>query len=335
MSTNRSALLDVISRFEGTEILVIGDLLLDHYIWGRVERISPEAPVVVVRQTAESKRLGGAGNVVHNLTALGAKVSVCGIVGDDDSGRALLSMLEEQGVGIEGVLIDRSRPTTVKTRVIAHAQQVVRVDRETTEPISEIYQESVAAHFQIQLAKTKGVVISDYAKGTICRPLFQRIEKGYREGLLGRHNLPVLVDPKAPNFPLYTRATVIKPNRREAQDASGVMIKERQDALQAGHVLLEKWNAEMVLITLGEMGMALVSMDGGEPQVDVEVDTVAREVYDVSGAGDTVSAVFLLALAVQATPSEAAALANAAAGIVVGEVGTVAVKLEELNKAFA
>lgn len=328
---DKEELLSVVGKFSETRVVVMGDLLLDQYVWGKVERISPEAPVVVVRQTEESKRLGGAGNVVHNLMTLGAKVSVCGVVGDDDSGRTVVSILEELGADTRGVLIDRSRPTPVKTRVIAHAQQVVRVDREETDPLAATYQEGIAAEFQSQLERCDGVIVSDYAKGTVSAPLFSRVESGYQKGILGLGKLPVLVDPKAPNFPLYTRATVIKPNRGEAQEASQVEIHKREDAIKAGRVLLEKWNCEMVLITLGEMGMVLVSEEG-TGQADIEVDTVARDVYDVSGAGDTVSAVFLLALAAKATPRAAAVLANYAAGIVVGEVGTVAVGLSELEE---
>lgn len=327
-------LLRVIDRFAGTKVLVVGDLVVDHYIWGKVERISQEAPVVIVQQTAESKRPGGAGNVVHNLTALGANVSVCGVVGDDESGRTLVNMFQDLGVDTEGVLIDRSRVTSVKTRVIARAQQVVRVDHETTEIINPTYQESIATYVQLQLEKTQGVIVSDYGKGTICKPLFDRIEKSYAQGLLGLNGTPLLVDPKERNFSLYSGATIIKPNRQEAQKASGITIKDCNDAVTAGSELLKRWNCEMVLVTLGELGMTLVSESDSQLS-HFDVDTVAREVYDVSGAGDTVAAVFLLALAAKATPSQAAVLANYAAGIVVGEVGTVAIELEQLREALA
>lgn len=334
MGLQSSELLRVIDSFKQSRVVVIGDLLLDEYIWGQVERISPEAPVVVVRQTEESKRLGGAGNVVHNLIALGAQVSVCGVVGDDDAGRVLVSMLETLGADTDGVLIDRTRPTPVKTRVIAHGQQVVRVDREHTGIIAPTYQEGIAAHLESQLSHASGVVVSDYAKGTISPPLFNRIEKGYAEGSLGAGKIPVLVDPKAPNFSLYRGATVIKPNRKEAEEASLIRIHERKDAIRAGKKLLEKWNTEMVLITLGELGMVLVAPQDGE-NPEVEVDTVARDVFDVSGAGDTVSAAFLLSLAAGATCTQAANISNIAAGIVVGEVGTVAVKFDDLQKTIS
>lgn len=333
MMAPNTTLTSIIDRFVGTPVVVVGDLIVDHYIWGKVNRISPEAPVVVVHVTREDRRLGGAGNVARNLAALGANVSVCGVVGDDDQGRSLLGMLDEIGADSSGVLVDRSRPTTVKTRVLAHSQQVVRVDREVTNPLHESYAEGVAAALQSKLSTAKGVVISDYAKGTVCSQLFDRVEQGYERGVLGSGKIPVLVDPKAPNFSRYRRATIIKPNRREAEEASGVAISDRAAAVLAGKVLLDRWSCEMVLITLGEMGMVLVGRDDREPAI--EVDTVARHVFDVSGAGDTVSAVFVLALAVGASPREAAILANGAAGIVVGEVGTVAVTADQLRSVSA
>lgn len=331
METGKAELVAVTERFKESQIVVAGDLMIDHYIWGKVDRISQEAPVVVVDQTAENKRLGGAGNVVRNLVSLGAKVSVCGVVGDDNSGRMLIAMLEELGVDAQGVLIDRNRPTTMKTRVIAHAQQVVRIDHETREPVAKAFQEGIADQLRARLETAQGVIISDYAKGTVCPPLFSCIEDCYERGLLGVGKIPVLVDPKAPNFALYTRATIIKPNRGEAELASGMKIRSRADGIAAGKKLLEKWAAEMVLITLGEMGMVLVS-GSAEKFSAVEVATVAREVFDVSGAGDTASAAFLLSLAAKASPAQAAAIANYASGIAVGEVGTAAVPLSKLQE---
>lgn len=330
MSTEKAELLSIVEKFSGTPMLVIGDLILDHYVWGKVNRISPEAPVVVVQVTEESRRPGGAGNVANNLSALGAAVSVCGLVGDDDDGRALLELLEARAIDASGVLVDRTRPTTVKTRVIAHAQQVVRVDREIAAPISESYREGIAAALQAKLGHARGIVVSDYAKGVICEPIFRRIEQGFEQGVLGLGKAPVIVDPKCRNLGLYSRATVIKPNRSEAEEASGISINSRAKAIEAGGILLDRWNCDMVLITLGEMGMVLVSkMQDQEPVIEVE--TMAREVYDVSGAGDTVSAVFALSLSVGATSRQAALLANYAAGIVVAEVGTVAVTEEQLR----
>ena len=325
---SNNGLKEIVERFSGIPVVVVGDLIVDHYIWGKVNRISPEAPVVVVQVTKEDRRLGGAGNVARNLATLGADVSVCGVVGDDESGRALIGMFDDINIDSSGVLVDRSRPTTMKTRVIAHNQQVVRVDREITAPLADSYAEGVAAALQSKFSSTRGVIISDYAKGTVCTQLFDRIEQGYERGVLGADRIPVLVDPKSANFSRYRRSTIIKPNRAEAEEASGIPIPDRAAAVAAGKLLLERWSSEMVLITLGENGMVLVSRDPAEPVV--EVDTVARHVFDVSGAGDTVSAVFLLALSAGATRAQAAALANSAAGIVVGEVGTVAVTKDQL-----
>jgi D-beta-D-heptose 7-phosphate kinase/D-beta-D-heptose 1-phosphate adenosyltransferase len=225
------------------------------------------------------------------------------------------------------VLVDEHRPTTQKTRVIAHAQQVVRVDREVVDPLRSEQQQEMAGLLQAALTETRGVIVSDYAKGTICAPVFDVLARSTAR------QVPVLVDPKAPNFSLYRGATVIKPNRKEAEESSGIRIKQRSDAILAGRKLLELWDTEMVLITLGEMGMVLVAREEST-QPPIEVDTVAREVYDVSGAGDTVSAVFSLALASGASTRDAAELANIAAGVVVGEIGTAVVTVESLSAAI-
>jgi len=324
--------LEILEGFSGVPILVVGDLILDHYIWGKVSRISPEAPVVVVNVTTESRRPGGAGNVANNLLALGAKVGICGLVGDDSDGKELVKQLESQGADGSGVIVDRTRRTSVKTRVIAQAQQVVRVDREDIHPLEQAACDSLCKTFRAHLAGTKGVIISDYAKGAISPALFQIIQQETSKGQLGYRKIPVLVDPKGPNFSLYSQATIVKPNRSEATLASGIEITDRATAIQAATALLEKWKCEIILITLGELGMVLVSKVDGALQT-AEIDTVARDVYDVSGAGDTVSAVFSLALSAGATPVEAAELANIAAGIVVAEVGTVAVTAADLKQA--
>lgn len=331
MSYKEAELYSLIDRLPGKEILVVGDLILDHYIWGKVARISPEAPVVVVQVSEENKRPGGAGNVVNNLAALGVKVRLCGIVGDDENGRDLTRMLKDSGVDVSGVLVDKSRPTTVKTRVIAHAQQVVRVDREDDSPLDAALGDKLAGIVEKTLASVGGAIVSDYGKGAICASLLERLGELGARGVTGLKR-PLLVDPKAPNYGLYRGATVIKPNRKEAEEACGILIRSRADAVRAGTMLLDKWGCEMVLITLGEDGMVLVS-HGDKAAQSFEIDTVAQEVYDVSGAGDTVSAVFTAALAAQASPEQAAELANFGAGIAVAEVGTVAVTREDLRAA--
>lgn len=329
MTGSAQELKELVSRFEGTPVTVVGDVFLDHYVWGKVSRISPEAPVVVVNVTSEDRRLGGAGNVARNLASLGAKVYVCGVVGDDDAGRQLIGLVEKMGANTDGMIIDRTRSTIVKSRVIAHSQQVVRIDHEVLKPLASTYAQSIATALRSSIEQTKGVVVSDYGKSTICEEVYKPIQEGFSKGRLGLNKLPVLIDPKSPNFPLYTHATVIKPNRAEAAEASGVAINDRASAAHAARVLLDRWKCELVLVTLGEQGMVLVSSKD-EKVPAVEVDTDAQEVFDVSGAGDTVSAVFLLALSVGADPKQAAVLANLAAGVVVAEVGTVAIRPEEL-----
>lgn len=332
MKIDKSKLLEVVDRFQGVPMLVVGDLLLDHYIWGSVDRISPEAPVVVVQVTEENKRLGGAGNVANNLVSLGAKALICGAVGDDEAGQQMLELFQSNGVDTQGILLDSTRPTTQKTRVIAHAQQVVRVDREIAEPLSAEKQKEIGQRVAAALTQSQGVIVSDYAKGAICGPVFDALAEASPSK--GSANPPtILVDPKAPNFTLYKGATVIKPNRKEAEESSGMRIRKREDAILAGRELLKLWDTEMVLITLGEMGMVLVARDS-EGQAPIEVDTVARDVYDVSGAGDTVSAVFSLSLAAGASNEDAAILANIAAGVVVGEVGTAVVSADSLRSAI-
>lgn len=324
MHVSRSELESIIDRFRGAPILVYGDVLVDHYIWGTVDRVSPEAPVVVVSVKREDRRLGGAGNVARNIAALGGRPVLAAVVGADEAGRQLGSLLNEIGVDSSGLVVDESRPTIVKSRVIAHSQQVVRIDYEKIQPLPD----SVIGTLRDAVARlgagVAGVTVSDYGKGTVGSTVLQ--------GLLNQSTrIPVLVDPKAPHFALYRGATVVKPNRSEAAEASGMAVTDRASAIIAARRLLTDWCCAMVLITLGEEGMVLVTAsDSAVPAV--EVDTVAQEVFDVSGAGDTVSAVFTLALAVGASPASAAVLANCAAGIVVGEVGTVAVSADALRE---
>lgn len=338
MSVVKEELLSVIDKFSGVPMLVVGDLILDRYIWGRVSRVSQEAPVVIVDVTEEGRRPGGAGNVARNLASLGAKVSVSGVIGDDGSGKDLLQALEEIGAETAGVFVDSSRPTTVKTRVIAHAQQVVRVDREQAQAIPSALSEGLTSYTERVLDKVSGVVVSDYAKGVVTRRLFEMFDQEKARGLTGLGKIPVVVDPKPPNNTIYSGATVMKPNRREAESASGRSIKSRGDAIAASDVLLERWNPELLLITVGSNGMVLVSNTadnrGGLEKSVVEIPTMAQEVFDVSGAGDTVNAVLSLSLSVGARPEAAARLANYAAGIAVAEVGVVSVSADELRAAI-
>ena len=242
------------------EIDGVGEVTVDVVDDGPVlVDLTREAPVVVVEVTDENRRPGGAGNVVNNLICLGADVSVCGLVGDDKDGRELVSMLQALGADVSGILVDRSRHTSVKTRVIAHGQQVVRVDREDRHPLNDALAEGIAGAVGSQIEKVAGIIVSDYAKGTVSPKLFDRLHSSYEKGLLGFGKVPVLVDPKAPNYSLYKRATVIKPNRLEAESGSGIISKDTASAVEAVQALLKKWESEMIRITLGIDGMYLLS----------------------------------------------------------------------------
>jgi rfaE bifunctional protein kinase chain/domain len=321
-------LLDAVERLSKVNVLVVGDLILDRYVWGRVERISPEAPVPIVDVTRIEDRLGGAGNVVRNLRQLGVAVSVCGFVGDDQDGSTLLSLLAQEGLSRDGVLIDRSRPTTLKTRVIAHAQQVVRIDREKKGLRELPLREGFAAVVDAHIDECDALVVSDYGKGTISNEVMQRIARAYETGRLGIRSRPVVVDPHPANYENYRCITIAKPNRKEAEIATGVQIVDTESAFLAARRLKDRWEAEMMMVTLGEDGLVIV---GPGPDDALSLPTRAVEVFDVSGAGDTVTAVFAAAMASGSSPSVSGELANIAAGIVVSEIGTFAITAEQLK----
>ncbi|HKP84502.1 MAG TPA: D-glycero-beta-D-manno-heptose-7-phosphate kinase [Blastocatellia bacterium] len=308
-------------EFEGKRIIVLGDLMLDEFIWGRVRRISPEAPVPVVEVDRQSLALGGAGNVVSNLVALGARPTPVGIVGDDADAERLRSRFRGLGLSVDGLVVDAARPTTLKTRIIAHNQQVVRADRESRAPVSAEIEAEVVMRFQNELERADGVVVSDYNKGLLTARALAGTLKPARE-----RNLTVCLDPKMRNFASYQPVTVITPNHQEAAEAAGIMIEDEKSLVEAGRRLLGSVDCRAVLVTRGEEGMTLFT-DGGEV---THIPTVAREVYDVTGAGDTVIATLALALRAGASFAEAAVLANHAAGCVVGKVGTATVTRDEL-----
>jgi rfaE bifunctional protein kinase chain/domain len=316
----------LLQRFRKTTLLVVGDIMVDEFIWGTVSRISPEAPVPVVAVTHEDLMLGGAANVVHNVHSLGGRVLLAGLVGDDLMGKMIRELLSEQGINRGGLVEEAGRPTTVKTRIIAHSQQVVRFDRESRDPISAQSQEHLIDYIDTQWNRVDGVIIADYGKGLIIPDLMDFImNKKRSDGKL------VAVDPKVNNFAFYTGATILTPNRFEAEAAAGREIRDEKSFMEVGNQLLERFASQAILITRGEEGMALFERDG----TVTAVPTVAKEVYDVTGAGDTVISALTLALAGGSTFPEAAVLANYAAGIVVGKVGTATVTPEELKKAFA
>ena len=307
--------------FEGRRIAVLGDLMLDEFIWGRVRRISPEAPVPVVEVERHTLALGGAGNVVSNLVALGASPVPIGTVGDDPDAERLRSALRSLGVRTDGLIADAARPTTLKTRIIAHNQQVVRADRESSSAISPEVEERIISAFRDHLDKVDAVVVSDYNKGLLTERVLRRsLDAARASGLI------VCLDPKTRSFANYQPVTIITPNHQEAAEAAGVEIEDDAGLIEAGRRILGLLDCRAVLITRGEEGMTLFT-DGGDV---THIPTVAREVYDVTGAGDTVIATLAVALAAGAKPAEAAMLANYAAGVVVGKVGTATVTREEL-----
>jgi len=310
-----------ISVFRKKKILVVGDLLLDQYIWGDVSRISPEAPVPVVWVQKEDYLPGGACNVANNLVELGVAVSLVGVIGDDIRGNLLRENLGGKNIISDGIFIDKDRPTSLKTRVIAHHQQVVRIDRENIDTVKGSILKKIVDYVRDNIDRFDGIIIEDYGKGVVTPGLLRSIVPMAR-----RKGKIVAVDPKESHFPFYKGVSVITPNHHEAAKAVGFSLKDSGDIVKAGERLLRKLKADNILITLGEEGMMLFEK-GKKAR---KIPTLAQEVFDVSGAGDTVIAVYTLSM-VSGSPSIIAAhLANCAAGIVVGKVGAATVSREEL-----
>jgi len=305
--------------------MVIGDLMLDVFVWGEVQRISPEAPVPVVDVREETRLLGGSANVVHNVASLGAKAMVSGVVGNDPGGRELVRLLRRAGVSTEGVVVEEGRPTTMKTRVIARNQQVVRFDREERRPVEHDTMEHIVRYLGDNLGRVDAIILSDYAKGVITPEFMDRTRS-----LKAASRVPVIVDPKVQNAAMYRGVTLITPNHHEAARMAGIEIQDEEGLRTAAGILLDRLECESVLITRGKDGMSLFYRDG----VMASIPTVARRVFDVTGAGDTVIATLALGMAAGLSTTDAALLANLAAGIVVGEVGTAAVNRERLALAL-
>ena len=308
-------------QFSKKRIMVIGDLMLDRYLWGRVSRISPEAPVPVVDIDSESIQFGGAANVVQNVQALHAEVIPVGIIGDDQSGKILKGLFKEKRLPIDGLIIDNDRPTTVKTRIIAHGQQVVRTDREVKSGVLKKIQNEITDFVKSQLASIDSIILQDYDKGLFVPRLIHQLIQ-----LANEQKIPIHVDPKFDHFFEYRAVTVFKPNLKEVADKLGVRLNSDEQLEKAGIKLLEKLQCQAVLITLGELGIAL--FEKGKPWF--KVPTKAVKVHDVSGAGDTVIATLAVAVAAGGDFREAATIANHAAGLVCGEVGIVPVDRERL-----
>jgi D-beta-D-heptose 7-phosphate kinase/D-beta-D-heptose 1-phosphate adenosyltransferase len=294
-------------------VLVLGDVMLDEFWWGRVSRISPEAPVPVVQVTGQSFHLGGAGNVAASVRSLGGAAVLAGAVGEDAAGGRVREGLAAAGVVSCLVALGDERPTTVKTRVVAHGQQVVRADREDTADVPAGAEAALLESVRRELPSCGALVVSDYQKGVVTASLLERVLP-----LAKRHGVPVLVDPKVRHFRLYRGATVVTPNQLEAEQATGLRLRSPAEVVAAGRRILSLVGCRAVLVTRGEHGMSLC--ERGRPPL--HVPTAAREVFDVTGAGDSVIAAMALALAAGASLPEAAVLANCAAGVVVGKVGT-------------
>jgi D-beta-D-heptose 7-phosphate kinase/D-beta-D-heptose 1-phosphate adenosyltransferase len=306
--------------------LVIGDVMLDEYLWGRTDRISPEAPVQVVDVLREELRLGGAGNVVNNLVALGAQVSACSVVGEDENGEALLTAFQKQNISIDAIFRDPSRRTSRKTRVVASNQQIVRIDRESREPLSSYVEEKLCEWLTNNAAIYDVIVLSDYLKGVLTpKVLSAAISVAKSAGI------PVLADPKGTDYSRYRGVTTLTPNRKEAEAASGIVINSDESLAQAAMIIMKRAELKHLLITRSEAGMSLFSAEA----VAVHIPTVAREVFDVSGAGDTVLASLAIGIAAGLEMDEAARLANVAAGIAVGKLGTSTVTPDEIINAIA
>jgi len=315
-----------------TRVLVLGDVMLDQFIWGAVSRISPEAPVPVVEFERESFMPGGAANVARNLTALGVSVEIFGAIGTDDAGRRLKTLLREQQIGCKGLVTHAGRHTSIKTRVVAHKQQMVRIDRETRDGLDAELTSRLLAELKAELPHADAVIVGDYGKGVVTQPLLNEIKTLCRE-----RGLWLSFDPKPVHQLNLTHLSLITPNRKEAFELANLPDETRhtnpladKNLLLAAERLLNELHPAVLLITLGELGM-LLCQRGQKP---FHIPTVAQEVFDVSGAGDTVISTFTLAIAAAASPVEAAILSNHAAGIVVGKIGTATTSPEELLKSF-
>ncbi len=322
---DRRVLREYVDRFSKARVLVIGDIIMDEYVWGNVSRISPEAPVPVVEVKRETRMLGGAANVIRNLATLGAKPILCGVIGKDRTGRKILDEIARMHLSADGIVTEGDRPTSIKTRVVAHDQQVVRFDRESRAEIRPRSIKRLLGFIEKNLDSIDAIVVSDYGKGVISAPLM----KGLRE-LVQDDSVVIAVDPKTGNFEYYHGVDVITPNHHEAGIFCRFEVLDQETLVRAGRHMLRELDCRSVLITQGKEGMTLFE-NGGDI---IHIPTVAKKVYDVTGAGDTVIGTFSLGLASGLDLRSAAIISNFAAGIVVGEVGTSAVGAEDLKRAI-
>lgn len=327
---------EILARLRKTRILVVGDIVLDEFLWGTVRRISPEAPVPVVEVTKESQLLGGAANVVNNIISLGTHALLCGVIGDDRAGERILELLRESKEGGQGplaakpvqgdgVIVTQERPTSVKTRIIAQHQQVVRFDRETRDVIPTGVKVKMLTFLRDAIPGVDAVIISDYGKGVVSRHLVEAVLKEAR-----KRNTVVCIDPKPENFLFYRGATIVTPNLQEAQAAVRFPLVTTKDIEKGAGEILKILGCKAVLITRGEHGMCIAERG----RKVVHIPTVAREVFDVTGAGDTVIATLTACIGAGASLRKAAIIANHAAGIVVGKLGTATASREEIMESL-
>lgn len=320
LKPDKNRFVRIIRRFKGKRILVVGDVMLDLFVWGSVRRISPEAPVPVVEIKGESSHLGGAANVAFNIWSLTGSPLIVGVVGDDYAGKLIQQEIKKFN-NQNGLVVDKQRITTVKTRIVAHHQQICRTDREDMSEISEPTNGLIIRSLNKLVNHVDAIIVSDYAKGVINKTVWSELLMATKKS-----GVALSVDPKVKNFPLYKEATVITPNQHEAEQVSETQITDESTLIQAGKKILAQAKCQHLLITRGEEGMTLFENSGGI----AHIPTVAREVFDVTGAGDTVISALTLSLISGASITEAAVIANHAAGIVVGKLGTASVTPAEL-----
>lgn len=312
---------EILQRFKGKKILVIGDYMVDEYIKGTVERISPEAPVPVVEAKGVTLKPGGAANVVANVIALGGYAVPLGVVGNDGAGERLRELLKKIGVETDTLITDTSRPTTRKTRIVAGSQQLLRVDWESRDYLPEEIEKQVISFLNTNYKEFDAIIISDYGKGVVTRELFKFTGKI-------KEKIPIFLDPKEKNFPIYTDVTAMTPNIKETAQAVGVTPTTKEETERAGKLLIERYKLNYAVITRSEKGLSIVTKKETK-----HIPTRAKQVFDVTGAGDTVISAFALSVAAGARPFEAGEIANLAAGVVVGKLGTATVTVEEIEEA--
>ncbi|MDR1400762.1 MAG: D-glycero-beta-D-manno-heptose-7-phosphate kinase [Endomicrobium sp.] len=320
----QTELLKFVSLFKKQAILVVGDVMIDRFVWGRIRRISPEAPVPIVEITEETESLGGAANVANNTTTLGGKALIVSVVGKDFTGNLLIKMLLKEGISPDYLVYDSQRPTILKTRIIAASQQVVRIDNERKGVFDSKIESKIIENIEKLITKVNAVVISDYGKGVISPKVLKRTIY-----LARKHEICITVDPKICNFRKYKKVTLITPNENEAIEGINTKnVKTDKDMAMLGVKILETLNSEAVLITRSEKGMMLIQSKNRI----TSIPTRAKEVFDVTGAGDTVISVMTLALAAKVDLIDSAEIANFAAGVVIGKLGTATINQHELRK---